>query len=469
MSSHSGRADALRVVRRDVAPEPGPLRPFDFPRIHRHTLSNGMPVVLSEVHNLPVVTMSVILRAGATTEDASRAGVASLAASLLESGAGSLGAAEIAEAIETMGVRLGAGASWDAAHLDMTCLRSRLEPASDVFADLARQPTFPAPEVERLRAERLAEIAQLRADPRSLAGEMFAHFVYSSESPFSRPLAGTADSVARLTRQDVATFHALRYTPASAALVISGDVTAQQAFQLAEERFGDWAGNAPPIVTPADEPRAGGPRIVIVDRPGSVQAEVRAGHVGVSRDTADYFSLIVMNTILGGAFSSRLNLSLRERHGYTYGVSSGFAMRRQRGPFVVSTAVQSEVTAAAVREILHQVRTIREEEVTPRELDDARNYLAGVFPLRLQTTDGIAARLAELVVHDLPDEYLDEYRERVLGVTAADVLQAARDYLHPDEATVVIVADAAAIRGSLEDAELGPVEVVSRASVDSEE
>lgn len=464
MNGSSRAPDAGQHPRRDVAPEAGPLRPFEFPRVHRQTLSNGMPLIVSEIPDFPVVTTSLVLRAGATTEDASRAGIASLTASLLESGAGKLGAAEIAESIESLGVRLGAGASWDTTHADMTSLRSRLEPALDIFADLVRRPTFPGAEVERLRMERLAEIAQLRADPRSLAGEVFARFVYSPDSPFSRPVAGTAATVAGITTEDVTVFHALRYTPESAALVVAGDITAEQALEFAEQRFGDWAGSSPVVTAPADDPRQETPPVVIVDRPGSVQSEVRVGHVGVSRATADYFPLTVMNTILGGAFSSRLNLSLRERHGYTYGVSSGFAMRRQRGPFLVSTAVQSEVTAAAVLEIVRQLRLIRDEGVTPGELDDARNYLAGVFPLRLQTTDGIAARLAETVVYELPERYWDEYRERVLSVTAADVHRVAREHVHPDELTVVVVGDAAAIRSSLEGVDLGPVEVVSAAS-----
>lgn len=200
---------------------------------------------------------------------------------------------------------------------------------------------------------------------------------------------------------------------------------------------------------------------MLVDRPGSVQSELRVGHVGVARSTPDYFPLVVMNSILGGAFTSRLNMNLRERQGFTYGVSSGFAMRRSPGPFMVSTAVQTEVTGAALMEIMREVNAIRDEPVQPAELEDARNYLAGVFPLRLQTTEGVASRLGELALFDLPLDYFDDYRDRLLEVDAASVQRVAREHLRPGEMTVVVAGDAARIRPEVEALELGPLEVVS--------
>ena len=223
--------------------------------------------------------------------------------------------------------------------------------------------------------------------------------------------------------------------------------------------LGDWRGGAEAVAPPEVRPRVERTTIVLLDRPGSVQSEIRVGHVGVERTTPDYFAVTVMNSILGGTFSSRLNMNLRERLGYTYGASSTFAMRRQPGPFSMSTGVQTEVTAHAVSETLRALRAMQEAEVTAAELDDARNYLAGVFPLGLQTTDGVSGKLSTIATYGLPDDYYEHYRERLLAVTAADVLQAARERLWPDRAAVVISGDAEKIRAELEALDLGPVVV----------
>ena len=444
-----GPADAFRRT----APGPGTLRHFGLPPVERRTLANGLTVLSCEARHFPVVTMSVLLEAGGVQEPAAKAGVAALTAELLESGAGARSAADIAEDVESLGVSLGSSVSWDTAYVGLTGLRSTLEPASEILASVVREPSFPTEEVERLRAERLAEILQRRADPRSLASEMASRFIFAAETPFSRPLGGPSATVAMLQRHDVAEFYADRYRPAGTSVLVVGDLGADEATRLVEARFGDWSGGSVAVEPVVVRPRSTGVQLVLVDRPGAVQSELRIGHVGVPRSTPDYFALVVMNTILGGAFSSRLNLSLREKHGYTYGVSSGFALRRAPGSFVVSTAVQSEVTAAAVREVLATLAGMREAEVSQAELDDARNYLAGVFPLRVQTTDGLASRLAELVIHDLPEDYFESYRDRILSVSAAEVLGAARAHVRPDELAVVVVGDAARLAGPL--AELG--------------
>lgn len=452
---------AAPALDRSAPPAPGPLRPFHFPDVERLTLSNGVPLWVAPVHHFPVVTWSVLLEAGGMHEPAERAGVAALTAELLESGAGERSAAELAEQIEGLGVELHSTATWDMAHGGITALRARVEPAIEILADLVRRPTFPDDEVERLRAERLAEILQRRAEPRALAGEMAARFLFSPGSPYARPLAGTPESVAALARPEVVSFHARRFA-AGAAFVVAGDLRPQEARALAERHFGDWQVEPAPPPALRVEPRSRVREVVLIDRPGSVQSELRVGHVGVARSTPDYFPLVVMNTVLGGAFSSRLNLNLREQKGYTYGVHSGFAMRRAPGPFVVSTAVQTEVTAPAVAEIVRELAGMRAEPVSPAELTDARTYVAGAFPLRLQTTDGLASRLSELIVYGLPADYFADYRERILAVEAADVLRAAREHLRPEELTIVVVGDSRQVRGPLQALGLGPVTVYDK-------
>jgi zinc protease len=311
--------------------------------------------------------------------------------------------------------------------------------------------------VERVRDERVSGIVQRRGTPSSAADEAANRWIFAPGTPFARPLGGMLRTLRGVGREEVAAFHAARYRPDATTLVAAGDASVDEIVALAERWFGDWEGGAGAVAPAAVRPRVEGTTVVLLDRPGAVQSELRVGHVGIERTAPDYFAATVMNAILGGTFSSRLNLNLRERLGYTYGASTTFATRRQPGPFSMSTAVATEATAHAVSETLRELRAMQEAEVTPDELDDARNYLAGVFPLGLQTTDGVAGKLSTIATFRLPDDYYEHYRERLLAVTAAEVLEAARTRLWPDRAAVVISGDAARIRGELEALEIGPV------------
>lgn len=452
---------------RATVPPRGPLRPFHFHAVHRRSLANGLPVLVAEVRNFPIVTIDVVLDAGGIAEPGDGTGLAMLTTGLLESGAGSMSAAEIAERVDGLGLSLDSGVSWDTAQCGFTCLRSRLEPGFELLADLVRHPTFPEGEVERVRDERLATIVQRRGTPSAAADEAANRWIFAPRTPFARPLAGMLRTLQGVEREQVAAFHAARYRPDAATLVAAGDASVDEIVALAERWFGDWQPGAAAVAPPDVRPRVEGTTIVIVDRPGAVQSEIRVGHVGIERTAPDYFAVTVMNAILGGTFSSRINLNLRERLGYTYGASTVFATRRQPGPFSMSAAVQTEVTAHAVSETLRELRGMQEAEVTPAELDDARNYLAGVFPLGLQTTDGVAGKLNTIATYGLPDDYYEHYRDGLLSVTAADVLAAARARLWPDRAAVVIAGDAEKIRPGLEALEAGPVVVADPAEFEA--
>ena len=447
------------------APTPGPVRPFHFPGVERTSLANGLEVVVAETRRFPVVTVELVANAGGTAEDEASAGIATLTASLLESGAGERTAGQIAESADGLGITLDSTTGWDVAQCGFTSLHARLEPGLELLADMVRRPTFPEAEVERLRVERLGTLAHRRTDPSALATELFSRYTYTANTPFARPVGGTSTTVRALRRDQVAAFHAARYAPAGSALVGAGDVGLDELAALAERYFGNWKGESLPAAIPSVTPRSEQATVVVAHRPGAVQSEIRLGHVGVERGAPDYTHITVMNTILGGSFSSRLNMNLRERRGYTYGVSSLWTARRQRGAFYASTAVQTEVTAHAVEEILREIQGLRQTEVSPGELRDARDYLAGVFPLTVETTTGVAARLAGLVTYGLPFDYYRSHRERILAVTADEVLQAARRRLHPERAVVVVAGDADRVRAPLEALGIGTVEVVDPAEV----
>lgn len=440
-------------------PAPGPVQPMVFPRVERGSLENGLGVLTAPHGTMPVVTAELVIDAGAAGDPARKAGLAHLVVNALETGTTTRNADEIAWELERLGVELDAVATWDATLIRVTSPRQHLEPALALLAELARHPAFPEAEVERLRDQQLATIMQRRKTPGALANDMAAHFIFARDVPYARPLIGTTASVEGLTRADVEAFHRTHFLPNAGALLFVGDIDAGSAGEIADRYFGEWPGGQP--TTPEFEviPGVETSTIFVVDRPGSVQSEIRIGDVGVARDHDDYFPILVMNTILGGAFTSRLNMSLRERHGFTYGAHSGFAFRRRPGPFLVQTAVATEVTARAVEEAYNEMTKLRNDGATEEEVAAARDYLRGIIPLELQTTDQLASRLADLVIYDLPDNYFEHYRDQIAAVTPADVLRVAREHLRTDRLAIVIVGNAGEIAGPLQELGLGEVQV----------
>ncbi len=340
--------------------------------------------------------------------------------------------------------------------------RSRIAPALALLAEVALQPSFPSEEVERLREERLNDLLQARAEPRRRVERAFAETVYADGAAYRRSMGGDESTVPGIARDDLVARHASLMRPSKATLLLVGDLTGIDPRRLAEDSLGHWAESGAPRPTRgvADAAATGGRRIVVVDRPGSPQSELRIGHVGVRRRNPDFHAIGVLNALLGGLFGSRLNALLREQKGYTYGVHSTFDMRVGAGPFAVRTAVQTEFTVPSVVETLGELQRIRDGLATEEELTIARDYLVGVFPLRYETSGQVAAAIAGLVAHDLPDDELDRYRPAIAAVTAEQVLAAANRYIRPDEASVVIVGDADAFAPALQDAGLGEVEVV---------
>jgi zinc protease len=444
-----------------LRPKPGPPRSYHFPNFDDQILLSGIRLVTAPVAKLPVVTVLVIVDAGSTDDPGSKEGVAALTAGTLLEGSQRFDGAELAEKFEQLGTSVESGADWDSAFIKMTVLSDQLEEATKLLGEAISSPVFPEREVERAKAERLAEILQLETEPRGLADEKFSEFLYAQESRYSKPDEGSTESVSALSRKDVEEFYNSRYRTGSTTVIMTGDVLTDEARTLVARAFEQWAsGSAPnrPLIAAARTTRKS---IHIVDKPEASQSELRAGHVGLPRKHPDFFPTLVMNAVLGGLFGSRINLNLREAHGYTYGASSFYDWRRGPGPFVVSTAVQSEVTASALREILLEIDRIRAERISDEELSLARDYLDGVFPIRYETTAAIASALATLVIYDLPADYYESYRKNIRGVSADAVLKAARSHLHPDELQTIVVGDARVIRDSVSDLSVGDLHVHS--------
>ena len=447
------------AVDRASAPHPQSVRPFHLPGIATGRLGNGLALRSMARGHVPLVSVALVLDAGEALVPAGREGVAVLAGDALSGGTRHRSGVDLAEAFERLGAGLRAMTGWDATTVSFTCVAERLDPMLQLVAEVVREPSFPEEEVERIRAEHLASLRQRRMDPGSLADDVLDREVFGAGHPYSRPIAGREETLATLDRDRVLDFVGDRYSPARAGLVVVGDLTPDQVEEVAEQRFGSWGTAAP---SPASVPPAAARSertILVVPRPGAVQSEIRIGHSGPARGHDDEIALRVANTVLGGAFTSRLNLSLRERHGFTYGVHSSFAARKGGGIFSIDTAVQTEVTAAALEEAMAVFGAFVQQGPEIEEVERARDYIAGVFPLRMETTAQLASRLAELVALGLPDDYHHTYRDRVRAVDVEGAREATRRHMHPDHATIVLVGDPDRIVTEVESLGLGSVTV----------
>jgi zinc protease len=446
----------LRTTR---PPEPGQVRPFTFPEVEYERLESGLELRTARMPRLPVVTATLVFGAGEATLPEERGGLAVLAGSALHGGTRRRSGADLARSLEALGASIEVSTGWDACAISLTCLADRLDAALGLLSELVQEPSFPESEVARFRDQRLAAIEQRRMDAGKLADDEAARVIFAPGVPYGRPVAGTRESVAGLDREDLTRFAGERFGPRGAGFVVVGDVHPGEVRSLAETHLGEWTGGGGPVGDVPVAARFGHRWVRVVHRPGSVQSDIRLGHMGAARSSVDFFSLLVLNTVLGGAFTSRLNLNLRETLGVTYGVRSRFVFRRSPGPFLISTAVDTDATADAVRETLREVEGVVEAGPTEEELSAARDYIAGVFPLRLETTGQVASAVAESFVYRLPEDYHRTYRDRIRAVGRESAVAAARRHLRPHELVAVVVGDAERIRGPLEEVGLGPVEV----------
>ncbi|MGH2417961.1 MAG: M16 family metallopeptidase [Candidatus Limnocylindria bacterium] len=447
------------MIARPVAGAP---RPYRFPDFVHHRLPNGLDVWLVPLPDRELVSIHLLTDAGAAAEDEAQGGIAALTAQVLVTGTQRLDAAAFAETTERLGIEVGSESSWDSARAGFTALGRHLDEGMGLLAEMIRMPRLDAGEFERLKAERLNDILQARADPGRLADESFLREVFSEGVPYGRLSAGRPESVEPLNVEDARAFHATRYAPNVADIVVAGAIDPDLTLAIIERHLGAWGGEGPGhrLIQPTQR---GGRRVVVIDRPGSVQSELRVGHLGIDRADPRYFGAMVMAALLGGVFGSRLNMRLREELGYTYGARCAFDPRRAVGPFTASAAVQTEVTVDAIRELIAQLERIREAAPIEDELAEVRDFLVGVFPLRFETTGGIAGAIEPLAVYDLPADWWHTYRDHLEAVGTGDVHAVARELVRPDEALILLTGDAARLRSDLEAADLGPVEVIAPA------
>lgn len=451
--------EAATAVDRSGPPPAGPLEPYSFPAFGRRTLAGGLQVLAAPVDRAPLVDLSLVLPAGGRFDPPGGAGLATLVSALLDEGTEARSALEIAGAVERLGGRLETGADWNVATISVRLLSEFLEEGLRLLAELLLTPTFPADEVERTRRQRLTDLLRRQDQPGVVASDHFNALVYG-DGVYGRPLVGVPEDVRSVDRETLVGFYRRHYAPGSATLIGVGELDSEAFAGLAAEVLASAPPGEPPAAPEIAPPPAAGRRVRVVDRPGAAQCELRVGHAGVPRDHPDWTALSLLDTLLGGKFTSRLNLNLRERHGFTYSVSSRFVPRLGAGPFVVNTAVANPVAGAAVREVLAELERLREEPVSEEELRDTKSYVLGVFPYTLQTVSAVLYHLENLTVYGLPDDHYapERYLERLEAVTPDEILRVSRERVHPKRAAIVAVGPAAELAPQLEG--LGELEVV---------
>jgi zinc protease len=445
-------------------PQPLPAREIKFPPYEVQTLANGLQVVAVLHHEQPAVTMRLLVRAGTSSDPKDKLGVAHLAASLLDQGVKNMSAQEMNDAVDFIGGAMGAGAGTDLTFCNMVVMKDSFEVGMRMLSDMARYPAFAPAEVERQRQQMLSGLQVSAEDPGYIANAVFDRLVYGFH-PYGMPENGTPQTIGNITRDDLVAFHARHFAPNNAILAIVGDVTAEEAFSAAKKIFGDWAKRDLPsqtFIDPPDPTR----RVVVINKADAVQTEVRVGHIGIRRNHPDYMAVNLAIRILGGEGSNRLHQVLRTERGLTYGAQANMDTLKETGDFEAETNTRSEATGEVLRLIVDEFWRLQRERVGERELDGAKAYLMGSFPLTIETPESIAMQVVNALFYGLPLDQLQTFRERVSAVTVDDVQRVAKLYLRPDRLSVVLVGNVKAFASQLGAVGFGAYETVELGDLD---
>ncbi len=446
--------------RKDM-PKAGEARALQLPSPTTFELPNGLTVLVNERPGLPIVSAAFVVKTGSGANPSDKPGLANFTAAMLDEGTASRSALQIADQVAQLGASLSTASTMDASQISAGSLRRNFPALLDLVADVARRPSFPADEIERQRASRLASLVQQRENPTAVASAAMAAALYGSGHPYGYTELGTEASNKAMARDDMQAFWKQSFSPTNAALIVSGQITVADLRPLVEKSFGDWekgASAAPaPGITPT--PSTTTARLVIVDKPAAPQTQVRVMSIGAPRATPDYEALRVMNETLGGLFSSRINLNLREQHGYTYGASSQFVFRQSAGPFVVASGVRTDVTAPAVSEIFKELRRMRDTAMTPEELTLAKDSLVRSLPAEFETSSRVTGTTANIYIYNLGLDYFAKSPARLTAITAEQAKAAAEKYIVPEALITVAVGDRAKIGPELQKLKLGTLEL----------
>lgn len=449
----------LRAFASGSAPASGPVSASArriLPDYKTIVLPNGLTLLVMEQHELPLVNFNMIVKAGSVADPKEREGLASMTADLLRQGTLSKSAAEFSEAVDFLGGYLESGADWDQTTVSGEFLSRDFRKGLGLLSEMVLAPAFRDEEVERTRKQTIAAIQQSLDDPETIANKQFARFLYR-DHPYARPPEGTTASVPALRRTDILSFYRTYYVPNNAILAIVGDIDGRDAVESAKQAFGGWKKKPFPRPAYPDPPLIKGKRVIVLDKPDVNQTQIRIGTIGIKRSDPLYFPAQIASTILGGGFTSWLNQEIREKRGLSYGASAGFETRLAPGPFVVSTFTKNETVKETISVAFETVSRFREKTFTREDMVKAQNYRAGQFPLGVETTDQLAAQIADLAFHGLGRDFIDKQIERLRSVTLEDLGRVAR-LIPTEDYVLLVVTNAAEVRPQLES--FGRIEVV---------
>ena len=454
------------TVDRSALPVPGPNLPFRFPVIHRRVLSNGLEVRAISHRNVPVISVALLVPGGTAADPADRPGLAAFTTDLLDEGSAGRSALEVSDLLARCGADFDVDVGPDAIVVALTTLTRFTRPALKLLAEMTTAPNLASADIERVRKLRLERLRQLRDHAPAVAERAFMRLLYR-DHPYGHLGLGSEQALEDTSAADIKAFHTGAFVPSGATIVIAGDDEVDELFAAIDDTFAGWetprdaaainrlAGLvAPPLVPDR--------RLAVVARPGAAQSELRLGHICASRDTPDYHAMVLLNMILGGQFVSRVNMNLRQDKGYTYGVRTGFDLRRGLGPFVLQTSVGTEVTVPAIREALKELEEIRTtRRATAEELTLARASVTRGYPRGFETAQQVARGVTSLALHNLPDTYFEEFVPRVEAVTREDIDRVALQYLDPARMVTLAVGDHDRIATSLMSLNLGEPMILS--------
>ncbi len=438
--------DYRYVIEQDEPPPPLDSNAFNFPTITETVLDNGLEVVVIEQPNMPIISLDVFFAGGSSVQPQELSGVAGMTGQLISRGTATRSAQDIAGAIEQVGGAVGSGGGGDSLQLGVFALIEDSDLAFELLADMTLNANFPEDEVERERAEWISSLEAGLADPGFVAGRTFGRHLYAGH-PYGN--AYTFESLEAISRDDIVAFYESRRQPDNAVLIIAGAITTEEGLAYAEQHFADWEGNAEAISYPA-LPEHSGQQILLVDRPGSTQANFIMGNIGIQGASLDYFPARVMNHVLGGTFSSRLVQNIREEKGYTYSIGSGFSYPADTGRFVVTAAVRNDVIAPALEEIFKEIERIQTEPLTDEEINDARDGIVGEWVFGLETYQDFVEAVASYKIRGVELDRLNKWLGFIKDVSTDDVLDIANKYIHPEDFIIVVVGDANEIQAQLE-------------------
>ncbi len=422
-------------------PAPGPDVVFKVPAVKRFKLKNGLPVILAESHELPLVTFDLNIKSGGAANPKGMAGLADLTSNMLDEGTKTRSALQIADEVAFLGANLGVGASWESSSVSIGTLSKNVDQALAIWADVIVNPVFDEKELSRLRENLLTALTRRKDSPPQVASLTYARALYGEDHPYAWPQNGTEETIKKMTVADLKKFYDTHYRPGNAVLAVSGDITEAEVKAKLEPLLKAWKPKAVAEVKLPKAPQHGKTRVYLVDKAGAPQSSIRVGLIGIERRHPDYFPALVMNMVLGGTGFHRLGLNLREGKGWTYGVSCGFDMRKTPGPWTASGEFVAARTADSVNEILGEIKKMRDVDVPEDELRQAKDYIIKAFPTRFATDNAIAAQMVSLALYGLPDAYWDSFTQKLATVTVADVRKMAQKYLQPSNLAIVVVGD----------------------------